>query len=259
MAFGGRLEAFLSVPSGTSISATNSVGGPTTVAITAGSYTPTALLTHVIAQLNSLRPSGWSGSISTGAAGTGRATINCTNTPWSITWTSTNLRDALGFSVNISGVSVAQLAPKGIKGLWMPDCPLTLEGDPSRAPLVSDLRTSQSPRGFVIGLVGNSFYRHKNLQYSHVPRNRVHEAVAATINNTWETWVLDTQLGSGFVWFLPASAFTIYDHNEVQVGLDKVVTAWQLSGVVSVEPLRSGNSDWLGNWEVLIPQIVAVT
>lgn len=256
MAFGGRVEAYLTVPVGVAISATNSVGGPTSVAIIAGSYSATTLLAHVVAQLNLLRPSGWTGTLSTGAVGTGRATLNCTGT-WSIAWTSTTLRDALGFTADFVGVSAAQIATNGMRGLWMPDCPMQLDGDPARAPLVSDLRVTLSATGNVFGVSGSKMYRHKNIKWSHVPRSRVHSAVASTPVNCWETWVTQTQIGNAVPWVGPAASFDIYDHNEVKLGSDKPVAAWRIFPALgNVEPTKS-SPDWVGLWEIILPAIVS--
>lgn len=255
MAFGGRIEAFMAVPAGITLTATNGTGGPTLVTLTAGSYTASSLVAHVVAALNAQRPSGWTGSVSTGSSGTGRVTLAGTGT-WTITWTTTALRDVLGFAANITAVTGAQTGTICARGLWLPDAPIQIDSDPARAPIVSDLRTTQSPTGRVYAVAGNTFYRHRNLRWSHVPRARVYEAVAQYAGNTWETWFRQTQIGGLVSWLSTGSAFEIYDHNEIKFGSDYSVTSWQISPAInSIEPKRV--SDWVGLWEVAIPSIVS--
>lgn len=260
MAFLGRLEAFLTVPVGVTVAATNGGGGPTTVTVPAGSYTATGLAAAFQAALNTSRPSGWTVSISTSATGTGKVSISCSST-FSITWTSTDLRDALGFTANIVSAATTQTAANCARGLWMPDAPLTLDGDTARAPIVSDLRTTVSPTGYTYGLSGTRFYRHKNLRWSHVPKARVWEveAIAAgTPRNSWETWFLQTQIGGVAAWLSAASRFELYDHNGTELGADYAVSGWFVGGgLAAIEPRRSGNSDWVGLWEIAIPEVVS--
>lgn len=256
MAFGGRIEAFMAVPAGITLSATNGAGGPTLVTLTAGNYTASSLVAHVVAALNAQRPAGWTGSVSTGSSGTGRVTLAGTGT-WSILWTSTLLRDALGFAANISAVTYSQTGTICARGLWMPDAPIQIDSDPARAPIVSDLRTTQSPTGKAYAMASNTFYRHKGLRWSHVPQSRMHEAKATHAGNTWETWFRQTQIGGIVAWLSTGSAFEIYDHNEIKFGSDYSVASWQISPAInSIEPKRS-SGDWVGYWEIAIPQIVS--
>lgn len=257
MAFGGRIEAFIAVPSGVAISATNGAGGPSTVNITAGNYTATSLVAHVVARLNADRPTGWTGSVSTGANGTGFISIAGTGT-WSISWTSTILRTALGFTANITAVTGTQTGTICAQGLWMPDAPMQLDGDPARAPIVSDLRTTESPTGAVYAMAGNTKYRHTNIRWSHVPRARVHAVVAQYNGNVFETWMRQTQFGGVMPWIGPGAGFEIYDHNETKLGSDYGVVSWKISpAVTSIEPRRSGGSDWVGLYEINFPKIVS--
>lgn len=254
--FGGRIESLMVLPAGVTLTATNGAGGPTLVTLTAGTYTATSLVVHVVAALNAQRPTGWTGSVSIGSNGTGRVTLAGTGT-WSITWTSTTLRDALGFAANIVAVAVAQTGTVCARGLWLPDAPMQLESDPARAPIVSDLRTTQSPTGKAYAMAGNTFFRHRNVRWSHVPQNRVHEAKAQFVGNTWETWFRQSQIGGLVAWLSPGSPFEMYDHNETKLGSDYGVVAWQISPAInSIEPVRA-SGDWVGYWTISINQIIS--
>jgi hypothetical protein len=258
----GRWEGFMTVPA-VSILATNGAGGPTAVAITPGRYTISSLCAHLQAQLIALRPPAtgtWTVTLSIGSSGTGRVTIQCTQAAgtWAITWTSTELRDILGFTANSGPTNQPDTGPKQARGLWFPASTIQCAGDPARAPKGSDERRTVSPRGAVLSRVGNTFYRHKALGYTHVPQARAWEAAAVAAglpaNSGWDTFYNETQLGQSSSWFTPASAVKIY--YDVQ-GVDTVVGAdlnagagptagWQLLNPPTLDDLKNSQAQWTG-------------
>ncbi len=259
--YDGRMEGAIVVPAGITVSATNS-GGTSPVPMLAGTYSgPTALLAMMVAQLNATRlPATWSGSVSVGASGTGKASINWTGAgTYSITWTSTVLRDALGYTANLAAVTqgVASVAPKQVRALWFPDCPLNLDGDPRSAPRRSDRRASSDPSGNVYTHVGNTFYQLRNLRYSHVPIGRVWEANAATPNASWETFYGDTQLGIGLAWCKPGSRVIIYDHTGALVGSNGSVSGWYLTNPTELDALTLSVDQWTGLYLIPIGNITS--
>ncbi len=251
MTVAGRLEAFFTVPSSVTISA-DTGSGFQTVNITAGSYTATTFATHLQARLDAdAPPSGWSVSMS---ATTGLVTINTAVSPWSITFTSTALRDMIGFAGNISSVSTGQTGTLCHRGVWLPDCPLLMDGDPARAPLVSDLRRTRSPDGNVISHIGNTSYRHRGLAWTHVARAKMWEAVGL-VKGSYEQWFKDSQLGVGHAWFTPGSAFHVINHDSIRLGADLnsgsgPTAGWKISeGPTSIEQTMS-ERPWVGQWRV---------
>lgn len=243
------------------MSATNSGGGPSTVTVPAGDYWPTdngggaSIVDDFAATLNASRPSGWTVELSYGTStSTGKVTINCTQTPWSITWTSTALRDLLGFTGNISSVSSAQTGTNHMRGLWLPKCPLFLDGDPAAAPRETDLRTMQSPVGDIIGIVGNVRRVRKRLRWSHVPRAQYLEYFASPAKGSWEQFLDDTQFGEGHTWFTPASKIQVYSHTEEQVGVAATVSGWFMKGVTALDS-RLSLENFTGYYSVEIPEI----
>ncbi len=261
MSTGGRIEAQMTVPSGVSFTATNSGGGPTTITITAGTYYITALAAHVAVQLNALRtPANWTCSVSTGiqsvdgTLGTGKTSINYTGSgTYSIAWTASGatLKAILGYTADIILVAatVPAVSTNQARGLWIPDCPLAIDGDPKRAPMGSDARATVSPDGEAYGLVGTTFYRHRNLRYSHVARARVWEVEAATTNASWETFFKETQLGQSSSWFTPLSKCNIYFDNagiDTLVGNDKPIAGWKFPKPKSLDDLALASGTWPG-------------
>ncbi len=272
MSFGSRLEAFGTVPSGASVTATNAhaAGAATAVSLTAGLYTPTSYCTHLAARLNAVLTGGgvWTVTLSTGASGTGFVTINCTGVAWALTFTTAEAGTFIGFVGNLSSSATPRTGTQNARGLWLPKCPLMTEGRPSAAPRVTDLRSSEGPTGTMFALIGNTKYRHRMLSWSHVleARTWASAAVAASLPLycSWEEWFIDTQLGAGHTWFRPGSAFHVYwDNNgtDALVGSDLnsgsgPTAGWKLSGLNSIEPKRKDESWVAGYHTIEIPQIV---
>jgi hypothetical protein len=182
---------------------------------------------------------------------------------FSITFTTALLATLLGFVTNITSQTSAT-GSYHHRGLWLPKCPLDLDGDPDAAPKATDLRTTTSPTGVVIGLKGTKMYRHKNVRWSHVLRRSVIKTAEVTINESLEQWLDDTQFGEGHAWFGVASPFrAYYDLAGVERavgrarGVDGPTAGWSLTGVSSLDGVISKRTEgWTGVWSVAFPQIV---
>ena len=260
--YGGRIEAWFFVPAGVTVSATNTGGGPTSVAITAGAYTLATLATHLQAQLNAQRaPSSgaWTVTYSIGASGTGLVTIDCAGA-WALSWTSTDLRDLLGFDANLASHTGASTGAAAACGLWLPKCPLSMPGHPLTAPVHTDLRTMQTPSGTVYGHKGTSKLKHTGLVYSHVPLTQYREASTTYANGSWEAFLRDTQHGEGHPWFRVASKVAIYwcvaNTTEYPIGNDKRVRGWYLHGVEKTTATMS-TEGLVSHYRIEIPTITA--
>ena len=264
---GGRWEAFF-VATAVTLSATTNAGGPTTVTITAGTYTPTSFCAHLQSVLNAQRTvtaGAWTVTLSTGRNSTGLVTIAVTAGTFSISWTSTVLRDLLGFTANITTQASATATNQHV-GLWLPDCPITLLGSPSRAHKQTDNRATESPDGLVITHGGTKKYQHKSLSYSHVLAGRTFEGDATTAGASLEQWLDDTQFNDGHSWFKRGAAFQVYWDN---AGTDTLLGddlnsgsgpehGWAFSPVIAdVHDVVSRPGDWLGMWSVRFGRIVS--
>jgi hypothetical protein len=248
----GRLEAQITVPAGGyAVSATNGGGGPTTVTIPAGTYYPNDLLTTFAAQLDASRPTGWTVTVADGEGATGFVTINCSSTPWSITWTSTTLRSILGFTANIVAVSTAQTGTSILDGMWLPDCPmLRLDTSDGATVIRSDARYSVSPTGKVFALVGNVHYRYPPLRWSHLSRSR---AVDSANRNSWTRWVQRTHLGT-LEYFPPGPPVRVY----TDATADTLLDAYYFAGLADTSQVRPAESGWDGLWSVETPELILV-
>ncbi|HEY9466583.1 MAG TPA: hypothetical protein VIR54_25990 [Vicinamibacterales bacterium] len=170
------------------------------------------------------------------------------------------LRDVLGFAADITSANSPQTGTLNPRGLWLPDITVNVETAPKRAPMVSDLRTTQGPTGKVYGLSGNTFLRHRSVVWPHVPIERTWESDAALDFASWEWFFKETQLGLGSSWIKVASLVQIYDHTGTLVGIDANDGAgtdgWSITGVTSIEPKPSVDG-WDGRYRIEIPQLVS--
>ncbi len=253
MSKGGRLEAQMTVPvGGWAVSATNAAGGPTVVTVPAGSYYGSDLLTTFAAQLNASRPPGWTVTASLGEGGTGLVTINCSSTPWSITWTSTDLRNALGFTGNIVAVSSSQVGTSSLDGVWIPDCPMARRDTQYGNDIVSDRRDSISPDGSVFTLVGNTHLRHPPITWSHVSRARAQ----LPDRNSWYQWVVRTQLAASVSYFAPGSQFNLYIDADANTLSN--LSPLKAPGLVDTKGMEPSVAGWDGRWRITTPDLILV-
>lgn len=258
----GYMASIFTVPASTTISVTTNAGGPTTVTIAAGTYRTGdffgTLSSSLIAQ-RSVSGGTWDVSFSSGGSvgDTGLVTIGVTNGTFSITWTSTDLRDLLGFASDISS-QTSVTGTKQHRGHWLPDCPLYLDsGDYQSAPRVTDLRQSATPTGLVYGHIGNVSYKHSGLRYSHVATDRIwtaqETAYGGVANQSLERFLLDTQWAQGHAWFSPSSRVMTVAHSGSPLGGS--VLYWSLVGVGSMEDVVKRIDEWDGRWSASFPQL----
>lgn len=255
MTFAGEWHARFTVPASQSIETTSTAGGTDTVNLTATSYylgvagSSTPSFIAAFQTLLQAVDASWTVTLSTT---TGKVTIDCDGT-WSITWTSTNLRDLLGFEANISGVTTAQTGTLHARGLWLPDAVLNTNMNYLAAPLMTDLRQTESPDGLVIGHVGNFKYKHPEARYQHVPVAKTWIASESTTNESLERFMRDCQWGLGHAWFTNSSKYYIKSHTGTQVG-NGSVDGWQLNGCRSMSEMVSRSAgEWDGYWAVAFP------
>lgn len=177
---------------------------------------------------------------------------------------------ATGLSANLSTALAAfathmtsQTSTQQAKGLWLPDCPINLDRDPEQAPRASDLRTSESPTGVVLGLCGNFKYRHTGLVYSHVPRAQAWDSAATYANGSWEEFFYETQMGLGSSFFTPASPLQFYwDNAGVQTLLGAQgnsgagLAGWTITDLSSIEPKQPAGQ-WTGLFRIDIGTVVS--
>jgi hypothetical protein len=200
---GGRLELRYTLTTTWDATFTDS-GGATAVSIPSGNHYPVDIITAIDGDVGPA----WTISIDDGENGTGRCTIHSTNTPWSITWTSTALRDALGFTANITNVSAAQTGTNAVAGLWLPGEGIgkwSMYGDSANGSLVTDWRATVGPTGQVRAFCGNSFRVHEGIRWEGVPSHRAMDHLEVVSGESFESFALDAMTGRKS--YIPVNAY----------------------------------------------------
>ena len=256
----GRLEALYTIPTGGwSLRATNTAGGPTLCTVAAGTYYGTALLTALQTAINAAMgaPDFTVASAFTEAS-TGRVSVSTPSGTFTIQWdgansTSTDLRDALGFTGNLTAVSGTQTGSYAMHGVWLPDSPLVMEDDTTVGRYTSDLRQSVGPTGNVLTLVGNVYQRlATGARWTHVSKDR---AIGTTVTYpmTWERFIYDTQLG-GKGYFLPGAKVNLY----TDATTPTLLGPYYMRGV-STTDCTQAVAGWAGRWGIAIPELIVTT
>lgn len=245
---GEYLKSRMTVPASTTVSVTTDAGGPTVVTLTAANKYIDTLCSDFESQLNSTQPPTSGSWEVTWSETTGKVSITCTGT-WSIAFTSTNLRDALGFTGDLTSVTGTQTGTRQALGVWFPMCPLMLDGDPAVAPRLDDGRSTVGPSGEVYKVAGVTSYRLKNIRFEYVPAAQVWAGRATTVNADYETYYMTTQAGLGHAWWSPASPTILYWQNG-GLGLYELgngsVTAWKFPSPQTLDEVAMASAPWTG-------------
>ena len=247
----GRVEARITVPTGGwAVSLTiTAIGGPYIVTVPAGYYFPTALLSTFQTQLDAA--SGADGaftvSASWGESGTGLVTIAHATQTFTLTWTSTDLRDVLGFTGTLTPAALTFTGANHARGVWLPDC----EFDDDRGDggiYETDRGTTVSPQGDVYSLTYNTRQRHVGYTWPHVTQPRAQIAYETTTGASFEQWWRDTHgaLRSYFEAapqlrvYLSADAGTYYTYREIgrtDTEAPRADATWRYLRTVRLGPL----------------------
>jgi hypothetical protein len=255
----GRLDADITVPTGGwDLSYTDSAGGPLTANIAAGTYLPNELVSAVQAAVIALAGAvgaTFTATISDGESGTGLVTLNATATPWSISWTDTDLRDALGFAGNITAVSASQTGTKCAVGLWLPGNPamFSMYGSGSAGTRVTDYAATVGPTGRVHALMGNQYVQHVGVRWDGVPSHRALAHFETITGESFESFVRDVMTNrKSYVSINPLIRLTWSADVDATYAEGRVL--WP--AVFDLEAMVTG---WTGRWNVRLPPLVIET
>jgi hypothetical protein len=213
----GRLEASVVIPAGGWAVAVND-GSAYNATVAAGTYSgPTAVLAALVVSLNAAALAAgsartWTGSIASGEQGTGKTTLTCSaGANVTLNWTSTNLRNLLGWAANLSG-AITFTSPSGCLGLFLPDCPIS-----QPFPLAdlgnheADVSQTSSPLGVVHTIRTVSRLRHPGIAWSHVTLARARQSQEANGVRSWERFVRDCLIGTtGLSYLGPGCKVTVW-------------------------------------------------
>jgi hypothetical protein len=163
----GSIEALITVPSGGWTVSVNDGGGADIATVPAGTYYPTEFRAAFITALNTATGKTFTISGSFLSFGTGIVSALSINVgTYTLTWTSTEIRDILGFTGNLTPAAATFAGTNGHKGLFLPDCQFygddltpTTDGH-----LRTDARFSKGPTGTVTSFEGNGYTSHRGVR-----------------------------------------------------------------------------------------------
>lgn len=183
----------------------NGAGGPFTVAFTAGNYFLADLCVHIGAALTaSASLAGtYTCSIDDGTdSATGRVTISATGiSNFTLAWstsTSQALRDALGFTGNLTPAAASHQTTAASRHIWLPtagraECQLA-DGDDGA--IIKTASVSVSPSGTTRTWVGSSTRYENLLSFKNVKGYRMLTSLETRTNESLQTfWTYSIGLG----------------------------------------------------------------
>lgn len=253
-AYGGRLEATVTVPTGGWDVSANAAAGAFTATVPAGDWFVEDLAFELEDQLNAGAGGLWTVSISDDdLTGTGKVTIG-NSSIWSLTWTDTDLRDALGFTGNYAaiGAGVTQTAPNAPIGVWIPSCPKWTPYGDGNFERGSDLRQSVTPLGGVSTLVGNVFDRLENVRWDMVSNAR---AVGLNTVGSWQHFWSAIMTGR-YSYITPGKPVRLHWSADGSGGVGPNVVNVIAPPTSAVEAVTNG---WTGLYRVTIPMLIKVS
>lgn len=247
----GRLEGEITLTASWTFSATNGSGGPSVCTVAAGTYSVTSYAAAVQTALNAGRPANWTVTCSFGESGTGLVTINCTSTPWVITWTTAEAGQQLGHTD--IGSRSSSLAGGVVPGLWMPDCAYWSpydKNDPGH--YVTDMRQTVSPLGHVKTLYGNRMIVLEGLRWEAVSKARVKTYNIGASYQPFESWWSSVHLGETYAAFTPGSKVYFFPDADVASSI-----SYRLVDLGSFKPPQTV-SGYAGLFRVELPRMIKV-
>lgn len=174
----------------------------------------------------------------------------------SITWnpTLTTLRDALGFTTDITNATTAQTGINQAKFCWFPQRAIDADSDVKQAPRRDDGRASIGPTGAMYGIVSSARpYKHRKVRFPMIDRSRVWAAEATLANASWETFYLEAQRG-GHSWGVPFAPIKVYfDDGGTATPLGNgTVSSWNMPRPVTLDELQLSEAHYVGLVDIVL-------
>jgi hypothetical protein len=250
----GRMEARIYQPSNwTATLAITGLPGTATITVAASS---TRYHTDLLAAFETAieaaevtlgGANGFTITSSVGESGTGKVEIDLDGaTNFAITWVSTDLRDLLGYTGNLSGASV-YTATNHAQGVWLPDCPYAARYGPNDAGHTeADLVQTVSPQGHVQTSVYNTRTHNPSVRWSHVSRARARIQGETVTGESFERFIRYTQFGELAYFRAGEPIRLIWDADT-----SSTYTTYVMTGRSSTEMERAVE-EWAGLWPIEI-------
>lgn len=237
-----RVEWQATVPTGgyaISVAITAVAGSPFTVTVPAGNYYGTDLCSTLKTLLDAATALDGVFSVtpSFGESGTGFVTISHTVETFTITWTSTALRDLLGFAGTLTPAALTFTSTLAFRGVWLPNAEAAFAyGNGDEGHTETDIGATESPAGDLKGLGWTTRKVLPYAMWSHVPvafaRISGEATTGASFEQQWR-WCQGGELAyfellAPFRVYWSADVATYKTYRYVRTGTDlpRVVEEW---------------------------------
>lgn len=231
----GRLDAQVTVPSGGwTFAAVGTSSANATVA--AGPYYQTTFATALSSALSTATGDTVTVTVSNGETGTGLVTIGSTAN-LSGSWTSTAMRDYLGFTGNLTAAT-SHVGSRQCQSIWLPNAEIASHyGNGDEGHTETDMATTESPQGDVKGLVYASRVVLPSVRWTHVEKPYARISGETVVGASFERWWRNTQAGE-LAYFAVLAPFRLYwdasssDHKTYRcprprgTAMDRTVDPW---------------------------------
>lgn len=253
MATRGRLEGLVTVPTG---GWTGTVGGSGWT-LPAGPYFLSSAATSgssLIAALQSVIDAATAAtvtvSLSASETGTGLVTITSSSSV-AIAWTSTDLRDLLGFASNLAS-GTTWTGTGQARSLWLPDCAYWAPNAVAtwRGWRESDFMASEHPSGYVAAFQGRSLTA-LELAWNAVSKQKALITHEVTTNESWERFALDC-LWAAKSWGTPGGPIRFYPDAASSVAFG----TYTIPGMREIRPTPTTEGWPGGPWRVSVPRLL---
>lgn len=255
----GRLEGRVTVPTGGWTGTIDDSGGASaaTWTVAAGTYYLSSgadsysLIDAFAAALNSAAPTDTIAvTLSAGESGTGKVTITSTGST-AIAFTSTDLRDLLGFETNLSA-GTSWTGTMQARSLWLPNCPYKAPNGVGvwRGWREADARSVENAAGYVFNHMGQE-KEVNELSWNSVSRSLIWAANEATVNASWERFARDCIWGVA-AWGTPGGPLRFYP----DAADSGIYATYKVPGYTSIRPEPLIQDYVAGTWRVVLPRLV---
>lgn len=253
----GRLDAQITIPTGGwSFSLTvTAIGGPTSGTVAAGTYYPTDLLTALQTALDAVfgGDGAFTVSASWGESGTGLVTIAHATQTFTLSWTSTSLRDVLGFTGTLTPAALSFTGTEACEAVWLPNAEGAFYyGNGDEGHTETDAGTTESPRGDVKRLVYNTRQVLPSALWSHTQKAFARAAAETTTNASFERWWRNTQ-GGELSYFEPCAPVRLVWDADTPA----TYKTYRLPALTSTQMTKVVDQ-WNGLYQIEIPRLVRV-
>lgn len=258
MATKGKLEGLITVPTGGWTASINDGGGADVATIAAGTYYMSSpgsgandFLAEVAAKFGAASGRTWTCTGSHGEGGTGIVTLTV-NVSSSITWTSTDLRDVLGFTGNLT-TATSHVATQSARSIWLPSCEYNARvGGLFRGVDETDLRTTESAAGHTFAFSSQRKVVNA-LRWDAITLAKSWIIGESTVNQSFQKFFRDVIFGEASWTARPAGPIRWYP----DAATDANYITYYALGMTGCA-LEQFVEDYGGLYKVMLPRLVEV-